>query len=187
MIEAIRRTQDDCPSEPADKHLLETNNPTELRGVPGSLGNPGIQGQARGTVAPDPPPEPGFFGANATARAFQCCCPRAAGNGVGERSARSHVYGCKLPTGLPLKLFADHATGIPIPELAPVTDSRIRLEIPSRSKGGATLPAALPARRRKAGGRRQSGERCGGSRSLGRAAAGQQDNTFDVRRMRSLR
>lgn len=136
VIEAIRRTQDDCPSEPADKHLLETNNPTELRGVPGSLGNPGIQGQARGTVAPDPPPEPGFFGANATARAFQCCCPRAAGNGVGERSARSHVYGCKLPTGLPLKLFADHATGIPIPELAPVTDSRIRLEIPSRSKGG---------------------------------------------------
>ncbi len=68
VIEAIRRTQDDCPSEPADKHLLETNNPTELRGVPGSLGNPGIQGQARGTVAPDPPPEPGFFGANATAR-----------------------------------------------------------------------------------------------------------------------
>ena len=137
VIEAIRRTQDDCPSEPADKHLLETNNPTELRGVPGSPGNPGIQGQARGTVAPDPPPEPGFFGANATARAFQCCCPRAAGNGVGERSARSHVYGCKLPTGLSLKLFADHVTGTPIPELAPVTDSRKRFEIPSRSKGGA--------------------------------------------------
>lgn len=66
--------------------------------------------------------------------------PRAAGNGVGERSARSHVYGCKLPTGLPLKLFADHVTGTPIPDLAPVTDSRKRLEIPSRSKGGDLLP-----------------------------------------------